>query len=281
MSTIPPFADWTRPFPDGQIRVSFPPGKADFSTRRREPGEPIAESYLSNVVRIPTDTGPVDLTPSSDRVSVAPSEVYGPACHTVWFVSSSHGFSRAMTQPEQHLHQQRFTELLDLQGWSWRPATCFPTGRQWIELGAVLLQTPESDWGPDEVLFLAHQFGQDAVIRWDAEGFTALPTPSVATPEAHSHTVPVSAELAAGGCPLVGGRDEWCKREGGPWTSGSITAAAVWQQHRRMLVDALGCGVCGGGPHSPGRAVLARELFLPSRQGGWQWGVPLSRDEVN
>lgn len=73
---------------------------------------------------------------------------------------------------------------------------------------------------------------------------------------------------------MQGGVEDWCKRYGGPWTSSSMTAALVWETHRKMLVEALGCTVCHGGPVAMGSPGGSRDLFVPTREGGWQWGSP-------
>ena len=38
-----------------------------------------------------------------------------------------------------------------------------------------------------------------------------------------------------------------CTADGGPWTSGAIHAAVLWQSHRALLTCLLGCEVCGDG----------------------------------
>lgn len=88
--------------------------------------------------------------------------------------------------------------------------------------------------------------------------------------------VPVRVVPALTGCPMRLGADGVCKMDGGPWTSGSLSAAMVCSAHRRLLLDAFGCDVChsGGG----GGAVGVISLFTPSRAGGWQRGIPLTWD---
>lgn len=269
---IPPFADLARPFPEGQTRVPFPPHKGERAFRRTPPAESIGESYRTNILRVTTDDGgEVDLVPASEGPSASPADLFG--APTAWFVASSHAFGRPTTQTETRDLQQGLVDVLKIQGWDWRFTACFPPSRQWVEVGALLLHEDA-----EEVTQLAFRHGQDVVLRWDASGLTPVATgPSVAV-DGLGVTSPVMVQPAATGCPLVCGRDEWCKREGGPWTSGSITAAAVWQHHRQMLVEALGCTVCEGGPHGPGAALALRDLFLPSRSGGWQWGAPRRHD---
>jgi hypothetical protein len=73
------------------------------------------------------------------------------------------------------------------------------------------------------------------------------------------------------------GADAVCVRQGGPFGSRAIAAAACWEQHRAMLVFALGCTVFGGGVvDGNGRPIAVVSLFVPSRRGGWQAGSPLS-----
>ena len=68
-------------------------------------------------------------------------------------------------------------------------------------------------------------------------------------------------------------------RAGGPFTSTSMRAALVWEHHRALLVEALGCAICAGGNvASQGRPYGVSDMITPSRQGGWAWGPP--RDDL-
>ena len=70
---------------------------------------------------------------------------------------------------------------------------------------------------------------------------------------------------------------ERCTVHGGPWTSGAIHAAAVWQSHRGLLTSLLGCDACAdatGTVHGPsgGRgAIMLSPLKIGSRHGGYVW----------
>lgn len=86
--------------------------------------------------------------------------------------------------------------------------------------------------------------------------------------------MPVTLRPAATGCPMRCGAEEQCRRAGGPWTSASITASLVWSGHRAMLLDALDCAVCKGEPIAQGQPIGLRQLFSPTREGGWAWGRP-------
>ncbi|MBK7820492.1 MAG: DUF3293 domain-containing protein [Tessaracoccus sp.] len=182
-------------------------------------------------------------------------------------------FGRPTTRTDnaQSLHQLRWR--LDFHEWDWCLTVSTSPDRQWVEGGALIRGVDE-----DEVLDLALFHGQAVVLRWDQTGLTALPT-MAGVDVGNPTPVPVRIAPALTGCPLRGGADGVCKMYGGPWTRSSISAALMWQRHRAMLLDAFGCDVCqGNGGDGP---VGAIDLFVPTRDGGWQYGPPLTRDQMN
>src|SRR4051794_2160870 len=50
-------------------------------------------------------------------------------------------------------------------------------------------------------------------------------------------------------CPMLvdGVRGARCVMRGGPWTSASIQAAAIWTDHRRLLLARFACAACENG----------------------------------
>lgn len=266
------------PFTDDQIHVPFPPRDDPDGVLRGAPSVPVAESYRLNLVRVSRDVeagGPVELVPAPGAVSVAPREFCGPASDVVFLVPGVHAFGRLTTRTDDRESVRRLDGRLDFDGWRWATAAVFPPDMQWVEPSVLVL-----DQDLDEVVVLARRHGQDVVLRWDAAGLAPVATRPGVDLAGAGEPVPVMMRSARTGCPMRCGADDWCKRVGGPWTSSSITAALVWEEHRSMLVSALGCGVCHGGAVAHGRSIAAAELFTPSRRGGWQWGSPFTRDDL-
>ena len=259
--------------PDDQVGVQVPPPRGDESGLLRYPhGIAPEQTYRTNVIRVWPDGVEgrvVDVEPAPGAASEAPESAFGSGTGTVFVVAGHHAFGRPATRAENEGTRSGLIARLEIQGWLWCPSTAFDPGRRWVERGVVV-----RDADLDDVIDLARYHGQDVVLRWDADGLAPLVTrPGRDLPGA-GVPVPVRVVPAQTGCPLRGGISDWCVQQGGPWTSGSIAASLVWETHRAMLVDALGCDVCDGGPVAEGAPLGATDLFVPSRQGGWQWGSP-------
>lgn len=265
-----------RRIPDDQFAISVPLLRSE-DELRYGPRVPVAESYRTNLARIWPDGegGPVfDVVPTRDPPSDGPGVLFS-ATQEVFLVSGQHSFGRPSTRAENAETLRRLRWLLDFQGWTWCPSTVLAPRRDWVEQGAVVREARL-----DEVIDLARRHGQDVILRWDADGLAPVVTRSGTDLAGAETPVPVRVEPARTGCPFRDGVDDWCVQYGGPYTRSSRIAALVWETHRAMLVDALGCQVCGGGAVSVGSPMGATELFTPSRQGGWQWGPPRTRDEI-
>ena len=266
-----PFPTHPRRRPDDQFGIDVPPARGG-SLARHPPVEAVADSYLTNLARVWLDDAGgriVDVVPTPGSVSDGPEQVFGEGAEVAYFVSGQHPFGRPCTRAENAETLRRLRWLLDFHGWTWCRSTVVAGQRDWVEQGALIRHV-----GVDEVVALAQRHGQDVVLRWDADGFTPIAARDGVDLPRSGAPVPVSVRPALTGCPFRGGVDDWCVRWGGPFTSRSITASLVWETHRAMLVDALGCDVCGGGPVAIGGPKGATDLFTPSRQGGWQWGSP-------
>ena len=266
-----PFPTHPRRRPDDQFAIAAPPDRGG-SLLRHPPQVPVGESYLTNIARVwPEGAGGrvVDVVPTPGSVSDGPEQVFGEGAEVTYFVSGQHSFGRPSTRDEDAETVRRLRRLLDFQGWTWCPSTVVAAERDWVEQGALIRGAE-----PAQVVVLAQRHGQDIVLRWDADGVTPIATrEGVDLPEPRG-PVPVRVQPALTGCPFRGGVDDWCVQWGGPYTSRSITASLVWETHRAMLVDALGCDVCEGGPVTIGGPSGGTDLFTPSRHGGWQWGSP-------
>lgn len=263
-----------------QVEVPYPPvlgggnRPRDVATRRatlrRPPGLGVEESYRRSNVRLWLDTGAVDLVPDpAGTKTTAPDEVLGAS--RAFIISGCNVFGRLSTPVENALSTSALIENLDLGGWAWSRATIHGPQRDWVEAGAVMT---DADVGTGDAIELAARFGQGALFTWDDRGLTVIPTGV----EAHTYPeepIPVLAEPARLGCPMrFGDTAAACTRHGGPFGSAAMSTALVWEYHRHLLVDALGCSVCEGGSVSEGQPLGLREMFAPSREGGWQWGPP-------
>jgi hypothetical protein len=145
-----------------------------------------------------------------------------------------------------------------------------PADRAWVE-EALVVAGLETDQGLD----LARAFGQEAMLRWDAERLSVLPTGDRVSASSSAWELVDETML----CPMR--TDEFpgarCRMHGGPWTGRSIHAAAVWQAHRSILIRYLGCGVCVDGvkpvlgPGGGRGAITFSPLKIGSRHGGYVW----------
>lgn len=155
--------------------------------------------------------------------------------------------------------------------WTSHPAVLMAPGREWVETGAVVLGQSR-----DKIVSKALHFGQEAVLLWDERGISVIST-GLSADVVDWPPVAVAMSRALLGCPMRFGAEAICVRQGGPYGSRAIAAASLWEQHRALLVSALGCTVCEGGVVcGNGRPLAGSSSYVPSRRGGWQWGPPLS-----
>lgn len=267
----PRFPTTPRPTPADQIWVPEPPRRTDPADPERvAPSVPVDESYRVHEMRLwpqGPDELPLDLVPMPGEPSDPPSAAFGEGAGTVFFVSGNQAFGRPTTREDNTQSLERLLGRLTIEGETWCPATIQAPDRRWVEQGALL-----RDIGQDAAREIGRRFGQDVVLRWDAEGLTPVDAREGSDLQPG---ISVQVRPARLGCPMRGGVEDWCKRYGGPWTSNSRVAALVWESHRAMLLQALGgCSVCHGGPVDWGRPGGAVDLFTPTREGGWHWGTP-------
>jgi hypothetical protein len=259
-----------------QVRVPYPPDRydRDEGRLRNEPEVSVQESYRRNIIRVALPgEAMIDVVPATvggETVSsVDPGTVFG-AGSPVWIMSGCNAFGRLCTPRDQASTSKVLFEDLKLKGWVC-PAVLMAPGREWVETGVVVL-------GPsrDEILSTARYHGQEAVLLWDERGVSTMAT-GLADDVVDGPPVAVVTAPALLGCPMRFGADVRCVRQGGPFVSRSMEVAASWEQHRALLVSAIGCTVCEGGVvDGRGRAIALASSFVPSRRGGWQWGPPLS-----
>jgi hypothetical protein len=266
----------TQPQPQlSQVKVPYAPHRSDPGKRRfrKGPAVSVQDSYRLNTIRVALPgLAPIDVIPATEgkASSVDPGTAFGGES-PVWIVSGCNAFGRLCTSEDQAATTEVLLEQLGSRGWTWHPAVLMDPGRQWVETGAVVL-------GPsrDEMLSTALYHGQEAVLLWDNHGVRTIAT-GLADDVVDGPPVAVVTSPALLGCPIRFGADAVCLRQGGPFGSRAITAATTWEQHRALLVSALGCTVCGGGVvDGNGRPISLVSWFVPSRRGGWQAGPPLS-----
>jgi hypothetical protein len=258
-----------------QVKVPYAPHRNDPGKRRfREPPPmSVQESYRHNTIRLnlPGQV-PIDVIPASEVLasSVDPSTVFG-AESPVWIVSGCNTYGRLSTVDDQASSTEVLYEQLDAMDWTWHPLVLMASGRDWVETGAVVLGASQ-----DEIVSKALRHGQEAVLLWDERGISVVAT-GLSDDVVDGLPVAVATSLALLGCPMRFGADGTCARQGGPFGSRSIAVATLWEQHRALLVSALGCTVCEGGVVcGDGQPMAISSSYVPSRRGGWQWGPPLS-----
>ena len=153
--------------------------------------------------------------------------------------------------------------------------------------GRVVAVPPDHGWAEEALVLadldldvgreLASAFGQAALLAWDATHVRVLPTGLVGAVTSSRWAWTITDRPMT--CPmrLDERPGEQCTVHGGPWTSGAIHAAAVWQSHRALLTSLLGCDTCGDGTgpvNGPGGgrgAIMLEPPRLGSRYGGYVW----------
>lgn len=237
---LPPFP---RPIPADQVHVGYvrpEPGKGELAPRPT-----LVESYRLGNLRVWSNAGQaVDLLPALTVSEPAegthptvpePVEVTRPApVHLAFPVNSLSPGSDEEMEAVRWLRTVVENHCVD-----WARAARWSPSLDWAQPGIAIRGLDE-----DAMLLLAVELGLDAWLRWDCRG---LRVRSGDERLAWLPNAPVHLREVRPGCPLRGGVSDFCTPWGGPWTSQSRAAWAMWQQHRRMVVTALGCGVCHGG----------------------------------
>ena len=257
-----------------QVPVPYPPHRHGSQPEplRPPPSEPPTDSYRHNSVRIQLPGQALDVIPVAAAAESAASSGLPGGGGPIHILSGCSSFGRLVTQEDNAATVAALHDHLNIRGWTWHRAALMPPGREWIETGAAIRGVDL-----DAVVDLARHHGQEAVLTWDENGLTYTATGIAADLRSGTEPTPVITRPAGPGCPMrFDNRSQACVRAGGPWVSRSREVALVWEQHRHMLVAALGCSVCAGGPVSDqGRPLGLTAIFTPSRRGGWQWGPPL------
>lgn len=267
--------------PDPQIqaaqraRVPYlePEGIGDPVGRRaRRPATvPLAESYATQEHVSVRGGVRLLVRASLDETVPTPTDFYLPA---KWLVTAWNPWGDPSTPAENRVRTERLLAELRAAGALVSDVLATsPPDRSWVEDTVVALGLPA-----DDVLRMARTAGQPAVTAWRDRFLTVVPTGLVdgleevtrpAVVEARDRTCPMRVDDVAG---------DRCVMRGGPWTSGSIHAAAIWAAHRRLLLARLGCDSCDDGARptlgplgSMRGPVELAEPVLASRYGGYAW----------
>lgn len=246
---LPPFP---RPIPADQVHVGYvrpTPGQGELAPRPT-----LVESYRLGNLRVWSDAGQaVDLlprvetepnlpmtepSPSTAELVEAPSrptaEPVEAPIHLVFPANTLSPCSDAEAEAHQWLRT-----VVENRGVDWTRAARWSPSLDWAQPGVAIRGLDE-----DAMLLLAVELGLDVWLRWDDFGVRVRSGDETL---AWLPAARVSLREVRPGCPLRSGVDDFCTPWGGPWTGQSRAAWVMWQRHRRMLVTALGCGVCHGG----------------------------------
>lgn len=241
--------------------------------RERVPARlPLLESYLDQVIALPGKPHRLAVHKVEARTDLQVSDVPCRVLLTGW-----NPVGQPRTLEENEAANRAVTELLSTSGGHLvRKLTVTSSLRTWLE-----------DWlevgglSSRAVTRLARDAGQPFVYLTAGAKLVLLPT-GLLPSEGPGAVVRLQVETTSiGRCPMrTDDSTERCAMHGGPWTSGSIHAAAIWKAHRSLLVSRLGCRPCDGqrlptlGPLGRVGGPLVRpnsELVIGSRYGGYAW----------
>lgn len=259
--------------------VQLPPDDRRHHSERVRPVEAPFASYASNRMCLFVDGRQVWLTPGEPRLpdtalNVWPEALPAPVTYlSAWNPDGE----RHTLQQNLALHEQLRTFIRELRLDAIEAVTV-AQGGEWFEQGLAVI-------GMDDQLAhdLAWKYDQDGWIRLDERGWQAASRYQGFTERARSFTV---LRRTRRRCPIraIEAKADRCIAVGGPWTSSSRSAYAVWNAHRRIGITLLGCGSCRDGKQpvwmqggttliEPGTEVITlRELCIASRFGGYCWG---------
>lgn len=247
-----------------QVQLVRPWHKNDPVEKQRYPAhQSLADSYAHQWYRLNLHGVEYEVRPSdaatADHLPVEPCFII-----SAW---NPAGAPKTFDD-NQDLHAALGRRLLEA-GFVSDEAVTFAGDGSWFESSWVVRGASET-----ATLALAAQFEQIAVVRWDMQGLHVISRDSDAVPNS---TQPWTiTRLNSKPCPMkLLERSSECTPAGGPWVSRSMAVGAAWQEHRRLALKLVGCGVCDDGKKvlraANGQAHLLNELLLSSRFGGPDW----------
>ena len=233
--------------------------------RKRQPAqESVFDSYANQHYRLNLggrlfQLAPVDQKtqlPETDERPVAPGFII-----SAWNPNGDPAFENDNDDANDRLER-------DLARFTYTPLVTLARNSRWIEHSFLV-----HGINRDKAIELARKYGQKGLVALTDTSLEVIlvdaPTP------ANSQPLKV-IELPVAPCPLMleFEAEKECRPYGGPWTSSSIEAAAIWSFQSKLLINALGCSACQQ-PDQPYRqrtgAIAINRAAVPSRFGGWQW----------
>jgi hypothetical protein len=233
--------------------------------RKRQPAqETVFDSYANQHYRLELDGRLFQLAPVDQKTQL-PETAERPLAPgfiiSAWNPNGDPAFENDNDDANDRLE-------LDLARFTYTPLVTLARNSRWIEHSFLV-----HGINREKAIDLARKYGQKGLVALTDTTLEVIlvdePTP------ANSQTLKV-IELPTAPCPLMleFEAEKECHPYGGPWTSSSIEAAAIWSFQSKLLIGALGCSVCQK-PSQPYRqrsgAIAIRPAAVPSRFGGWQW----------
>jgi hypothetical protein len=235
---------------------------------RRRPNAALHESFQTQR-HISTRSGRRTQTYAGALLPPPPEDSRDPII--AWFLTAWNPLGRPSTLDENRSAHSALVATIEAAGGTVLDVvTTVPPDRSWLEETVRFRGFPGR-----KAIELAADFGQPAITAIGLDSLTIVPTglhPGVDL-VTHDYLVdPVTVHCPMNTDDEPGAR---CTSRGGPWTSSSIHAAALWSTHRDLVVSRLGCDTCdaGGAPiaGSSGAPQLLEPPALASRSGGYSW----------
>lgn len=233
--------------------------------KRYAPHQPVEDSYAGQWYRITLGETQYELRPV--QAHIGNSELAPTQSH--YFISAWNPDGAATDfEANQNLHARLGRVLSDM-GVDATEAVTFSEDSSWFEAAWCVRGLDD-----DAARFLASNFRQLALVRWDATALTVIALdgrPIASTQHGWQLT-----KLAALPCPMKReDRNTQCTPEGGPWVARSQAIGAVWHEHRRTVLRLVGCEGCSSGTAAlagnNGTPITLRPLLMASRFGGYMW----------
>jgi hypothetical protein len=256
-------------YPPAQYVGPVNGGSPEGRHRRRPADVPVDASYRSQLL-VWRQGGRRQVVSPSDAQG---SEVAHPWGEPVLVVSAWNPRGEPRTLQQNADEQQVLADrVVDLGGIVRGEVVAVPPDHGWAEQALIV-----ADLDQEEGRELASAFGQAAILAWGARHIRLVPTGVLGAVAQSERAWAITDEPMT--CPmrLDERPGEQCTVHGGPWTSGAIHAAAVWQSHRALLTTLLGCDSCSDGSgavNGPGGgrgAIMLEPPRLGSRHGGYVW----------
>jgi hypothetical protein len=264
---------------DWRVRVPYPPDDRAHHSDREPPSESPFISHLSNRLLVIVNGQQFWLEAEQGQATERSDAVEPFVPEESWtYISAWNPDGERHTLGENLAFHAALREIAEDRGWRFHEAVTVGRMGEWFEQGLVIL-----DLDPAEAEALIWKLEQEAFIRVDVAGWTVVPRYEREIPATEPALRILRTEPL---CPmrLLGAPAKVCSPEGGPWTSGSISAFHIWKWHRSVALAVVGCPLCddGNGPirflgsdvviQGNGPTIGAREVYIASRFGGYCFG---------